>query len=229
MLFTDRRVRLLFLVNFLLYLAIFGFSGPTPTRSTWSTSLPRRIGRVGVRRLLGPDRHREPRPLPLAVHQGEAADADCGQRRGRGRGHDRHPPARNAGIDVNHPRPGRLCAAICLPSAAAMISLALPGAEQGRILGVNQSLQVGAEALANIGGGLLAAILIPAPPVAFGVAARSGQACSSAPCAGTVPARRFSRPTDASCRRRPAPIHGAYESATQYPHARSGKPFLGPS
>ena len=64
--------------------------------------------------------------------------------------------------------------AICLPSAAAMISLAVPGAEQGRILGVNQSLQVGAEALAGISGGLLAAILIPAPLVAFGVAALVG-------------------------------------------------------
>jgi MFS family permease len=51
-----------------------------------------------------------------------------------------------------------LVLAVCLPAAAAIISEAATPAEQGRALGSNQSLQVGAEAVAGLGGGLLAAI-----------------------------------------------------------------------
>jgi DHA1 family tetracycline resistance protein-like MFS transporter len=51
-----------------------------------------------------------------------------------------------------------LVVAVCLPAAAAIISEAVPSEEQGRALGSNQSLQVGAEAAAGLGGGLLAAI-----------------------------------------------------------------------
>jgi MFS family permease len=51
-----------------------------------------------------------------------------------------------------------LVIAICLPAAATIISQASPADQQGSALGSNQSLQVGAEAAAGLGGGLLAAI-----------------------------------------------------------------------
>jgi MFS family permease len=56
-----------------------------------------------------------------------------------------------------------LALAICLPVAAAIISQAVPAEEQGGALGSNQSLQVGAEAIAGLGGGLLAAIATTLP------------------------------------------------------------------
>src|SRR5262249_48905653 len=80
--FSDRRLRLLYGVNFLLHLAIFGF---------FRTA------------------------LPLAV---------------------------------------------CLPACATMISVAVGADEQGRAMGNNQSLQVGAEALSGLLGGVLAAVVV---------------------------------------------------------------------
>jgi len=56
-----------------------------------------------------------------------------------------------------------LALAICLPAAAAIISQAVPPQEQGGALGSNQSLQVGAEAIAGLAGGLLAAIATALP------------------------------------------------------------------
>jgi MFS family permease len=53
--------------------------------------------------------------------------------------------------------------AICLPACATMLSVAVGEAEQGRIMGNNQSLQVGAEALSGLVCGLLAALLVPLP------------------------------------------------------------------
>jgi predicted MFS family arabinose efflux permease len=56
-----------------------------------------------------------------------------------------------------------LALAICLPAAAAIISQAVPSQQQGGALGSNQSLQVGAEAIAGLTGGLLAAIATTLP------------------------------------------------------------------
>jgi DHA1 family tetracycline resistance protein-like MFS transporter len=53
--------------------------------------------------------------------------------------------------------------AICLPACATMLSVAVGEAEQGRVMGNNQSLQVGAEALSGLVCGLLAALLVPLP------------------------------------------------------------------
>jgi hypothetical protein len=62
-----------------------------------------------------------------------------------------------------------LAVAICLPAAAAIISQAVPAAQQGSALGSNQSLQVGAEALTGVVGGLLAALatVLPLEAMAF--------------------------------------------------------------
>jgi MFS family permease len=64
-----------------------------------------------------------------------------------------------------------LAAAICLPAAAAIVSAAVPPDQQGSALGSNQSLQVGAEAITGIAGGLLAALSIRLPLVTTAVLA----------------------------------------------------------
>lgn len=53
--------------------------------------------------------------------------------------------------------------AICLPNCAALLSHQAPQAVQGQVMGNNQSLQVGAEALSGFVGGVLAAIVISLP------------------------------------------------------------------
>jgi MFS family permease len=60
-----------------------------------------------------------------------------------------------------------LALAVCLPVAAAIISEAVSGDEQGSALGSNQSLQVGAEAMSGVVGGLLAAVAVFLPLTAM--------------------------------------------------------------
>jgi hypothetical protein len=56
-----------------------------------------------------------------------------------------------------------LAVAICLPAAAAIISQAVAPEQQGSALGSNQALQVGAEALTGVVGGLLGALAAVIP------------------------------------------------------------------
>ena len=67
-----------------------------------------------------------------------------------------------------------LALAVCLPSCATVLSLSVDDAEQGHVMGNNQSLQVGTEALAGVVGGLAAAAVIELPFVVFGAAALLG-------------------------------------------------------
>jgi sugar phosphate permease len=69
-----------------------------------------------------------------------------------------------------------LALAVCLPSCAAMLSLAAEDSEQGRAMGNNQSMQVGAEALTGLAGGALAALLVKLPLLVFAGAAVVGSA-----------------------------------------------------
>ncbi|MBV9817205.1 MAG: MFS transporter [Solirubrobacterales bacterium] len=78
-----------------------------------------------------------------------------------------------------------LAVAICLPAAAAMISQAAPSDHQGSALGSNQSLQVGAEALTGVAGGLLAAIAVGLPLVTMAVLAAATAVLLSAQRVGT--------------------------------------------
>jgi hypothetical protein len=83
-----------------------------------------------------------------------------------------------------------LAIAVCLPAAAAIISDAVTPSEQGSALGSNQSLQVGAESLAGLGGGLLAAIATALPlPVlaAFSLGAAGRLRRETAGHSGPVP------------------------------------------
>ena len=61
-----------------------------------------------------------------------------------------------------------LALAICLPASATMLSLAAGADEQGRAMGNNQALQVGAEALSGVIGGALAMVAVKLSLVAFG-------------------------------------------------------------
>jgi predicted MFS family arabinose efflux permease len=70
--------------------------------------------------------------------------------------------------------PTALALAVCLPSCAAMLSLAASDREQGRAMGNNQAMQVGAESLSGIAGGAFAAIAIKLPLLIFAAAAIIG-------------------------------------------------------
>ena len=67
-----------------------------------------------------------------------------------------------------------LALAVCLPSCAAMLSLAAEDQEQGRALGNNQAMQVGAESLTGLAGGALAALFVKLPLLVFAGAAMVG-------------------------------------------------------
>lgn len=60
-----------------------------------------------------------------------------------------------------------LALAVALPSCASMLSLMVSADEQGGVLGNNQSLQVGAEALSGLAAGLLAAFTFKLPLLAL--------------------------------------------------------------
>jgi MFS family permease len=67
-----------------------------------------------------------------------------------------------------------LALAVCLPSCAAMLSLAADDNVQGRVMGNNQSMQVGAESLSGLVGGGLAAAAIKLPLLVFAATAIFG-------------------------------------------------------
>jgi predicted MFS family arabinose efflux permease len=50
--------------------------------------------------------------------------------------------------------------ALSLPSCATLLSTAASQGDQGKVMGNNQALQVGAEALSGVAGGILAAITV---------------------------------------------------------------------
>jgi DHA1 family tetracycline resistance protein-like MFS transporter len=56
-----------------------------------------------------------------------------------------------------------LALAVALPACTAMLSLMVGGAEQGKVLGNNLSLEVGAEVLSGLAAGFLAAYMIELP------------------------------------------------------------------
>ena len=60
---------------------------------------------------------------------------------------------------------------ICLPACATMLSVQVSEDEQGRVMGNNQSLQVGAELLSGLACGFLAAVLVPLPLIVLAATA----------------------------------------------------------
>ncbi len=64
--------------------------------------------------------------------------------------------------------------AVCLPSSATLLSNAAGPAEQGRAMGNNQAIQVGAEALSGLAAGLLAAVVVKLPLIVLGAVSLGG-------------------------------------------------------
>jgi predicted MFS family arabinose efflux permease len=67
--------------------------------------------------------------------------------------------------------------ALCLPSCATLLSVAASETDQGRVMGTNQALQVGAEALSGVLGGVVAAITVRLSLIVLGVFAIAAAAC----------------------------------------------------
>jgi MFS family permease len=61
--------------------------------------------------------------------------------------------------------------ALCLPACATLLAEAATEADQGRAMGNNQALQVGAEALSGFLGGLAAALMVELPLILLGLLA----------------------------------------------------------
>jgi DHA1 family tetracycline resistance protein-like MFS transporter len=64
-----------------------------------------------------------------------------------------------------------LALAVCLPSCATLLSVSVDERDQGRVMGNNQALQVGAESLSGIIGGLLAVVMVKLSLITLGVVA----------------------------------------------------------
>jgi MFS family permease len=181
--FAPGRLRPLFLGNFVLYLAIFGFFRVYPmylvdhfgmgiSRESefiaW-VAVPIVVANLGLVGWLS----RRLDPRRLTVRFGVAL-AVC-----------------LAAVVVPRPEGAlwatlaacSLALAVCLPSMAAMISDAVGPEEQGGALGSNQSLQVGAEGLSGLAGGGLAAISTTFPLPAMGALALCGAGLLSRPSA----------------------------------------------
>jgi hypothetical protein len=62
-----------------------------------------------------------------------------------------------------------LIGTLALAACPTVLSNAVSAEQQGRVMGNNQALQVGAESLSAAIGGALAGILIPLPLVGFGI------------------------------------------------------------
>ena len=172
--FGPGRLRPLFLGNFVLYLAIFGFFRVYPmylvdhfgmgvSRESefiaW-VAVPIVLANLGLVAWLS----RRLAPRQLTVRFG-AALAIC-----------------LALVVVPNPEGAlwvtlfacSLALAVCLPAMAAMISAAVGAEEQGSALGSNQSRQVGAEGVSGLAGGGLAAISTALPLPAMGALALLG-------------------------------------------------------
>ena len=187
---TDRRLRPLYLVNFVLYLAIFGFFRVYPmylvdefhmgvgqvSEYVAFVAVPIVIANVWLVGALS--RHARPRTMVLysALAMGVLMAVIV-------------IPKSTAALWFTLGATA-LALAICLPSCAAMLSLAADDEEQGRAMGNNQSMQVGAESLSGLAGGALAAILITLPLLVF-----AGVAVAGSLLLANLARRRSSGPT----------------------------------
>lgn len=169
--FTANRIRVLFLVNFLLYLAIFGFFRCYPMYLVdefrlgvskvsefiaW-VAVPIVIANLWLTGFLAQRFSPKAMTICSAILTGIFMFIIV------------TPKSENAlWITLFLTA---LALAVCLPSCATMISISVSGAQQGRVMGDNQSLQVGAEALSGFIGGLLAAVLVKLPLIVLAVVA----------------------------------------------------------
>ncbi len=165
--FTDDRLRRLYLVNFVLYLSIFGFFRVYPMyfvdefhlgvaqESEYVAFVAVPIVIANLWLVGAMSRHARPRTLvqisALAMGLFMALIVV---------------PKTTAWLWFTLGFTS-LALAVCLPSCAAMFSLVADDREQGQAMGNNQSVQVGAESISGVLGGALAALVIPLPLLAL--------------------------------------------------------------
>jgi MFS family permease len=169
--FTDRRIRVLYLINFLLYLAIFGFFRCYPmylvdefrlgvSRESeyiaW-VGLPIVLANLWLTGYLA--KHFTTRSLTFWSGSLTGIFMII------------IVVPRNQGALWVTLFMTSLALAICLPSCATMLSTSVGEADQGRVMGNNQALQVGAESLSGLLGGLLAAIMVKLSLIVLGAVA----------------------------------------------------------
>ena len=171
---TDRRLRPLYFVNFLLYIAIFGFFRVYPMYLVRVFHHGTARESVFVAWVAVPIVFANLWLVGRLSRRWSAAALTVASGLGTGL------------LLVVIPLPGSLDLlwltlgltalglAVCLPSCATMLSLRVSDAEQGHVMGNSQSLQVEAEALAGVVGGLAAAAFIELPFLLFGAAAFLG-------------------------------------------------------
>lgn len=171
---TDRRLRPLYLVNFVFYLAIFGFFRVYPMYLVDRFHMS--VGRVSefiawvavpivVANLwLVGALSKRLRPRRLAIISALATGVLMAVI---------VLPSSQTALWFTLGSTA-LALAICLPSCAAMLSLAADDSMQGAVMGNNQSMQVGAESLCGVLGGVLAAVAIELPLLMFAGAAIFG-------------------------------------------------------
>jgi DHA1 family tetracycline resistance protein-like MFS transporter len=172
--FTNRKLRILYFINFLIYLAIFGFFrcfpmylvdefhfgvGKVAEFIAW-VGVPIVLANAGLTGFLSKRYSVKTLAINSAILTGVFM------------------------VIVVIPRSQQilwltlfltaLALAICLPSVATFLSMAAPSNEMGRVMGNNQALQVGAEALSGLAGGLLAAISIKLSLLILGIMAILG-------------------------------------------------------
>jgi MFS family permease len=171
---TDARLRPLYLVNFILYLALFGFFRVYPMYLVDEFGLD--VGEVSeyVAYVAVPivianlwlvgalSRRFEPRTMATGAALATGAFMALIV-----------VPGSEMSLWFTL-GPTALAVAICLPASAALLSLAAGEEEQGRALGNNQSMQVGAEGISGLAGGGLAAVLVKLPLLVFAGAALLG-------------------------------------------------------
>jgi DHA1 family tetracycline resistance protein-like MFS transporter len=171
---TDQRLRMLYLINFCLYLAVFGFFRSYPMYLVDEfgmdvTGLSDFVAWVAVPVILvnlfaigwllrgfAIERLMFWSAVLFAVAMVVVVI----------------PPSANA-LWLTLPFAG-LFLAVCLPTCSAVLSLAVGKDEQGRVLGNNQSLQFGAESFSGLVAGFLAAAFVPLPLIVLAVVALIG-------------------------------------------------------
>jgi MFS family permease len=171
---TDRRLRPLYLLNFVLYLAIFGFFRVYPmylvdqfhlgvgTVSEFIAWVAVPIVFANVWLVGALSKRRSPQRLVIvtALATGILMAVIV-------------LPSSQTSLWFTLGSTA-LALAVCLPSCAAMLSLAAHDSVQGQVMGNNQSMQVGAESLSGLVGGGLAAAAIKLPLLVFAGAAIFG-------------------------------------------------------
>jgi DHA1 family tetracycline resistance protein-like MFS transporter len=166
--FTASRLRRFYLVNFLIYLAIFGFFrsypmylvdrfhlGVSPVSDfvAW-VGVPIVLANLGVTGWLTSLVSVRSLTIWTAALTGLCMAAIV------------LPAGERALWPILFCTAGAL--AVCLPSCATLLSAAAEGEDQGRVMGSNQALQVLAEAVSGVVSGLLAAVLIKLPLLLLG-------------------------------------------------------------